>query len=273
MKWLKWINKLSPKVANKVAVRLFFKPVRFKTPEREKAWLTTAEQYKINTPLGSLHCYKWPSKHENAPKLLLVHGWSGRASQMGFLAEKLQQAGYECYAFDAIGHGETAGAQSNMLLFSESISFILSHFKPFYAVIGHSIGGVAVHHALANGDFKLKWVTISSPADMITIVKTFADRIGLNLHTGKYLLNHIKYKYNINPYHIAGQYLIQLHNNTGLAIHDHDDKEVMLQELDKYKNAKTSINTYITHGLGHIRILRDEGIAQKIIAFIKDDSL
>ena len=55
--------------------------------------------------------YQWSG---NGPKIMLMHGWSGRASNFFKIIEKLIIEDYDVYAFDAPAHGESSGVTTNI---------------------------------------------------------------------------------------------------------------------------------------------------------------
>ena len=48
-------------------------------------------------------------------KVLLVHGWSGRGTQLVKIADELLKMGYMTISFDAPAHGKSKGNSSIMI--------------------------------------------------------------------------------------------------------------------------------------------------------------
>ena len=97
------------------------------------------------------------------PTVLLVHGWNGRATQLGAFVEPLLARGYRVVAFDAIGHGESAGKQSSLPEFANCIRQIADELGGVYAIVAHSLGGAATTFALAYGLRAERLVYVSHP--------------------------------------------------------------------------------------------------------------
>jgi alpha-beta hydrolase superfamily lysophospholipase len=77
-------------------------------------------------------------------KVLLVHGWSGRGTQLFKIADELLKQGYSTISFDAPAHGKSPGKTTIMVDFITTILEIEKQFGPFDAAIGHSLGGMSV---------------------------------------------------------------------------------------------------------------------------------
>ena len=78
---------------------------------------------------------------ESSKKILLVHGWSGRGTQLFKIADKLVKVGYSTISFDAPAHGKSPGKTTIMADFVEAILEIEKQFGPFEAAVGHSLEG------------------------------------------------------------------------------------------------------------------------------------
>jgi alpha-beta hydrolase superfamily lysophospholipase len=79
-------------------------------------------------------------------RVLLVHGWSGRGTQLFKIADELLKQGYSTISFDAPAHGKSPGKTTIMVDFITTIE-INKQFGPFDAAIGHSLGGMSVLNA------------------------------------------------------------------------------------------------------------------------------
>ncbi len=68
----------------------FFKPIPFEENEIDKKLLLSAEEFDIPFEGQVLKGYRWGKGRS----VLLVHGWSSRASHMAFLARHLAKCGF-----------------------------------------------------------------------------------------------------------------------------------------------------------------------------------
>ncbi|HKJ05966.1 MAG TPA: alpha/beta hydrolase, partial [Flavobacteriaceae bacterium] len=157
-------------LATKYAVFLFKLPIKFKPPEREKIMSKSAQNEFVYIPSikKKIHLYKYGYSNR---KVLLVHGWSGRGTQMYKIADKLLEHGFMTYSFDAPAHGKSEGKTTMMPDFIETIKHIHKKFGPFDVAIGHSLGGMSVLNAVKSGVNFNKVVSISA-GDIITDIIT-----------------------------------------------------------------------------------------------------
>lgn len=268
--YFKLLTSVFPGIAKKQALKIFFRPLNFKIPEREKAFRSKYRIESFNEMHKEIVVFRVPS---SGPKLLFVHGWSGRGSQFHALMLYLNQKGFDCYSFDAPGHGENPKQVVDMPTFAQSAMMLQESFGPFYAGIGHSLGGMALHYASYLGLHITALVQICSPADIEGVVGDFCNTIGGGNRLKAQLMQHLEKKYNVDLNSISPLSLCEIHRLPGLIIHDHNDGDVpidhALRLLPVWKEAKS----HFTVNLGHRRVLRDEETFDVIYQFIDQSNL
>lgn len=282
---------IRPAKAREKAVILFSSPRKFTRPNREKAFMAKSRHYDVPFDFKASTVYNtdWPKGkvdvpafNDDGPKtsyhfyelgegpaVLLVHGWGGRASQMGKIAQALADNGYKAVSFDGFAHGESPGNQSTALEFAAIIAHIQKNIGPFEAIVGHSLGGMAGGIAINDGVKAKKLVTIGSPTSIDCIVRDFCSIINASPKTGTYLKDFLQgyAKRPLDAFSLAkiGEKLTL----PGLIIHDHDDKEVAFEQSLELEKSWKNGRLWPTEGLGHSRILRDKRVIEKITDFIK----
>ena len=132
-----------------LASALYLRPARTRRPPREEAYLTTAQRLTLASPAGELAAWSWGEA--GRPLVVLVHGWEGRASQLGAFAAPLVAAGFRAVAFDGPAHGESPGEEASVPLFARVIAALPSQLGPVHAVIGHSLGAAGAALATTLG--------------------------------------------------------------------------------------------------------------------------
>ena len=90
----KFLELISSKLATRFAAKLFTTPIKFPIPKRELHMAEKSEQSvlyieKINK---KIHVYEYGIGKR---KVLLVHGWSGRGTQLVKIADALLDNGYK----------------------------------------------------------------------------------------------------------------------------------------------------------------------------------
>lgn len=271
-KWIpltiSFLEKISPKLALQLALKIFFRPIPFKVPADERKWQKKASIKTLSAKGMPFTLYRWRKK---GPKVLLVHGWSGRGTQFYKLIKRLLQNGYQPYAIDAPGHGKYPAKKTDLLKFIEAVEAVNRECGPFHALVGHSLGGVAIANAVIRGLHVQKLVVIGSPAFISNTVKDFCERIGASPRTEEALLDKLKeiYGKDLHQYSLA-EVAARL-SVPGLIIHDTDDDDVQYSEaLQTHQNWPGS-RLITTTGLGHRRVLKDKNVIKKIIRFLDKD--
>ena len=112
-------------------------------------------------------------------KILLVHGWSGRGTQLFKIADELLQNGYSTISFDAPAHGKSEGKMTIMSEFIASILELEKQYGPFEIAVGHSLGGMSVLNAIKDGLQVKKAIVIGSGDVVQDILDEFIFKLGL----------------------------------------------------------------------------------------------
>lgn len=263
------LEKLSTRMTVLFAAKLFTTPIKHKMPRREFEMDKNSNQSVLHVPkiAKDIVVYKLGA----APrKVLLVHGWSGRGTQLFKIAETLVAQGFSTVSFDAPAHGKSAGNSSIMLEFIESIKEIDNKFGPFEAAIGHSLGGMALFNAVKDG-LKIKsLVTIGSGDVVKDIIDQFIAKIKLKASTGLLLSQHFEKKYGKTMNSFSAYLSAQEISIPVLVIHDENDADVPLSASIHIHHHLKNGSLYITKKLGHRKILGDDKVIAKTIDFIKN---
>jgi pimeloyl-ACP methyl ester carboxylesterase len=265
----KVLEATSYKLAAKFAMKLFVTPVKFNLPKREQDMDSKSKQYRVEIPaLGKyINVYQMGVGHE---KVLLVHGWCGRGTQLHSVAEKLLKKGFSVISFDAPAHGKSEGKTSDMTEFIACILELQKRMGPFDYAIGHSLGAMSVLNAIKSGLKVKKAVTIGSGDIIKDIMDDFATKLGMNIATtGKEMIRLFEKKFGetINTYsaYIAAANVL----NPVLVIHDENDNDVPVSAAYHIQNHLKDSELLITKGLGHRKILGDSKVIKKIIDFLE----
>ena len=131
-KWIIYFVKilgfLNSYLCMRFAGYLWTRPIKYKVPEREIPILKSCNTsiLKIKSINKKIQFYRWKGK---GPKVLLVHGWSGRASNMFCIIERLIEKDYDIYSFDAPAHGNSPSKTTNIPEFIACINELHLHIK------------------------------------------------------------------------------------------------------------------------------------------------
>lgn len=266
-KFFSLLEKVSPRLAAKLALRFFLRPFRFPLPNREKEADESANIFKIRVENNEVAIYEWGE----GPAIWVLHGWSGRATQLGTIIKELVQIGYKVYGIDAPGHGKSSGVKSSVLLFESALQELNRLKGPPSAYIGHSLGGAVGFLALRNGIELKKIVSIGAPSIPDEIMKEFILKIGLKEKSFKYLERAFEKKFKQPFTNFTVLKWVQPPPEIPvLIIHDKDDKDAPFHHAEKLKEYLPNAEFFVTQGLGHNRILRDKEVIKKVISFITE---
>ncbi|MBP4139273.1 alpha/beta hydrolase [Flavobacterium geliluteum] len=261
---------ISSKLATSFAARLFTTPIKHKIPAREldmelksiqkKLWIPTIKKEIITYEYG---------KSESKRKVLLVHGWSGRGTQLFKIADELLANGFSTVSFDAPAHGKSAGKTTIMMDFIESILEIEKQYGPFEIAIGHSLGGMSVLNSVKKG-LKVQNAVIIGSGDIVQdILEDFTSKIKLKPIYSQRLCDYFENRYKVKMNDFSAYVAAQKVKIPVLVIHDKNDHDVPVTAgIHIHKHLENS-ELVVTEGLGHRKILGDKDVIQKIINFIK----
>lgn len=265
----KLLEVISTKLVTKFAAKLFTRPIKHKIPKREfhmdkKSIQEIVFVPSINKEIVVYHYGK------SEKKILLVHGWSGRGTQLVKIADELLNLGYSTISFDAPAHGKSKGTSSIMVEFIASILEMEKQYGPFEFAIGHSLGGMAILNAIRE-KLKVRKVVLIGSGDIIQdIIDDFIKKLELKPEIGIKLREHFEKKYGVemNYYsasNAAKEVLIPV-----LIIHDENDVDVNVKAAYNIKENLKISELMITKNLGHRKILGNNEVIQSIVTFIKD---
>lgn len=259
---------LNPYWGMRLAAFFFSKPFRYKRPKRELPIFSRAQRstYLVQKLNKTVWCYHWSGK---GPKIVLVHGWSSRATNFYEIIEKLILLDYNVYAFDAVAHGESKGIITNIPELIKTLEELIQEWGPVEAILGHSGGGFASAYVVAQNP-RIKKLILISPFNKVTdVFKKYFEMIQLGEKARLLMIGYFTKLTGKKVQELSGELSAQAIRAKTLVIHDRKDKEVQVEDsIDIVKNLKNG-QLILTEGLGHRRILRDEMVINKLVNFLK----
>lgn len=261
---------MSPVLSAHFAYFIFYTPLKFKRPEREMEMYDAFSRKYIHIDEIGKDVRVYSSSSGNKAKVLLVHGWSGRGTQLYAIAGALLNAGYEVHAFDAPAHGESPGKRTTMLHFIDVILELQEKIGPFDYAIGHSLGAMSIWAALNRGLKVKKAIVIGGGDSIEKITYRFVDRLGLSPKTAEVLYNKMAAKFGDDPEKMSSSVNAKHVQIPVMLIHDEDDVDVPLCCANHVVENANNVIFIKTKGLGHRKVLQDEKIVRKIVEFIDE---
>lgn len=273
-RWLifsvKMIDIISTRATLRILEYFFYKPVKFNVPRREEEFISKS----VRSTMGmsqlevDIEIYRMEAEGE---RVLLVHGWNGRAGQFHAIARSCHDAGFDVTALDLPGHGGSDDRHTALPEFVDAISEVYAHHGPFDHVIGHSIGAIAVLNGPRSGLKFKKIVTISIPATKVrSLFQSFTEMFGLSVERyTDLLIERASKRYKADPNSFDPCIVSKDLDSEVLIIHCRDDEDAGVSESIQLNTMVDGSELYITSGLGHRRILRDAEVVSRVVDFLR----
>jgi hypothetical protein len=273
LKIVRWVfpkvERMAPPLAHRYFLRIFFTPLRYAVPEKERRAEEYAEKFDFRVGTKKIQGYRWGS---GQAYVLFVHGWAGRATQFRRFIKPMTAAGLRVVAFDGPAHGNSEGKRTTILEFEEALKKIYSLHGIPDAIISHSFGGGAVLFSAMNGLAVKKLVNIGSPTIGDEIITTYLKAINGSPATGVFFKDYMLKTYGKPFDEFTALYFVRhLPRPIDLLlIHDEDDKEVTIKHAEELIKIYPAAKLVRTSTLGHTRILKDDAVIRWCVTFAKE---
>ena len=258
------ITPVAPGAAAFLALALFRRPPRHRDSAEEREAIARAERLYLSLDGKPLAAWRWG----RGPAVLLVHGWGSRGSRLASFIAPLTEVGYSVVAFDAPGHGGSAGRLSSLPQFISAIERLGRELGSIEAVVAHSMGGAATTLAMARGLPVRRVVFLAPAADPAGYSERFAEALGLTPDVLRRMKQSIERRFgqpweDFNVVRAARKMTAPL-----LVFHDRDDRDVAWTDGQAIAAAWPGAELVSTDGLGHRRIVHDPAVVSRTIAFL-----
>jgi len=278
----KYIGALFPSLIGRLAYKFWFSTHRSKNiPQREQKWLETAtrieavtlniDEYDVGTLPVMTYYWENTAANKEAPRIMLIHGWTGRGSQMGGFVEPLLKEGFRVLAFDNHAHDKTPGQTTHIFLQSAVLRALDEKFGPIYAIVAHSFGGMITPYSLNQGMKTQKVVCISPPSHFNFLLSRFSNSLYLPKSIQNYMVSRFKKEYGDDLVERVSSTTTSQHlgNIPLLIIHDEEDVDVPISEGKTLHQSWPNSAFKSTKGLGHRRILYEPLVIEDTVNFLK----
>lgn len=258
------LSYILPSLAADFAIKIFATPRRVARPEWEQKIAATGQPAKVNDRIAIL---RWGLRE--APIVLLVHGWAGRGTQLGFLVEPLLALGYQVVAMDAPAHGDSRGRRVNASIFAEAIVSVQKDIGPFAAVCAHSFGAAALVLAMSRGLKTGKAVCVAAPSEVLWIVHAFSKRMGLSPWAVRAFKRKIEAWAGVRLEEVSITKIgPSLANVPALIVHDPEDPDVPFENAEEYTEYWKGSRLLVLEGVGHRKILKSPKFIEAVTGFL-----
>ena len=141
------------------------------------------------------------------------------------------------------------------------------------AGVGHSFGAAALSMAAAENALHCPLVLVAPPADLMVAIRYFVRRVKLPRRFVDAIAAVISARVELDVCTFAAKTsTVNVHQRV-LVIHDVADNEVSWSAGAQYAMLAPNARMLSTTGLGHHRVLNDEGTIRAALAHILGDSV
>jgi len=263
----KFLQAISQNLVTRFAATIFITPIKHRIPNREIHMERESIQTKLWVPKinKKIVVYQYGNGEK---KILLVHGWSGRGTQLVKIADEMIKLGFGIISFDAPAHGKSEGKTTIMPEFIASILELENQFGLFEYAIGHSLGGMSILNAVKQ-NLNIKKAVIIGSGDIIQdILDEFVKNLKLQPEISIQLKLYFENKFGEPMENYSASFAAQSVKIPVLIIHDKNDYDVNIKAALNINENLHKSDLFITEGLGHRKILGDKNVIEKIKQFI-----
>lgn len=242
---------LAPAHAKRTASKLLLTPQRNQRDDSAPAGLV---KQAVHTSEGTLMSYRLG----RGPVWLLMHGWSGSASQFYPLMSHIAAQGFTAIAYDHPAHGHSAGHTGHLprfvRAFDELVEKMTAEYGPLQGVIAHSMGGAVTLSSRRRELDALQLLLISPVLDYVPQLYGMVARSGYSIRLFDAVVKEIEQEYQ-HPLSTVDP-LGRLADRSGAAIIVHDEEDRFAPHGDSLRATQDGRTRLVsTRGLGHGRIL------------------
>jgi len=176
--------------------------------------------------------------------------------QFRVLAEALVEHGYSFVSFDAWGHGQSAGKQSDLFEFSAGFEALYGQCKDPIAVVGHSLGLAAVGWSVHQGFQIPALISLAAPVVAQDILDDFCKIINASPKAQEGVRKRAVEKYDIEFDDAVLEATFHSVQCPVLALHGERDQDAPVSHLDVLKSINANIDARKIPDLGHRGILK-----------------
>lgn len=266
------LQTLSPRLAARVAFWLFLKPQRRALADSDAVIMASARVHAITAASDTFQVYEWGAGPRT---VIILHGWGSRAARFSPLAAALAAQGWRVLAIDAPGHGRSAGNSSSLPQFMAALDAVATQLGPAQAVIGHSLGALAIvcaRQGAAPAWFASlqKLVLIAAPSGAAFLANAFLEMFRIGAATAVHLQHHFRQRFGVDPEFFAARPDNTLRRLPTLLVHDRGDDIVPFVHSEGLLAAFTDARLLATEGLGHSALTRDTTTIGAIASFLDE---
>jgi pimeloyl-ACP methyl ester carboxylesterase len=252
------------------AIDLFTRPYGRRHRKDPEIW-KEAQPLRLSSGGLTLQGYQWNPDSPGQRQLLIIHGFGGNSRAFDRFIRPALRLGYSVVAYDAPGHGNSQGNRLNVIIYKWMLQDVLKQHGHFDAYIAHSLGAMSLALAMEEG--------VANHAAKIVLVAPLveasraADSFFSFLELPEALRTHFEAEIEKRAGYSLRWFSLPriLPGLSGKVLWVHDETDLTTPYADVYPLMEVSppgVEFFITRGLGHSAIYRDNKVRKKIIDFL-----
>lgn len=210
--------------------------------------------------------YRWGRGNH---RIMLLHGWGGKAMQYFGFIQALVDAGCEVVAFDAPGHGRSSGKLASGPAFARAAREVASRVGKVHGLVGHSLGAAASAIAMHNGLGARRVVFLAPLAFIFPLLDSFIQQKSIAMPEADALRRVFRERY--RPDILSVPEMAARFAAPALILHDPADKDVPVQEARHIAATWPGATLVEMRNVGHWRILRAKAVVEQSLAFLLEE--
>lgn len=272
---LRQLARVSPAIVGRLAAKAFFlAPPRRRVTQRERAGLASGRPLRISTRWGRLAAWSWGA--QNAPTVLLVHGWAGAGAQLLPFVEPLRAAGLRVVALDLPAHGASPGRRSSLPRWADALLDAASQLggeRGLVAVVAHSFGATATSLALTRGLVASRVVLVAPAAEPAAYFRGWVGGVVGHGAVFAEIERETEAWLGLRFADVDGAKLAASQQLPALIVHDRGDRETPFAGAEAIARAWSGAELVATTGLGHLRLLADAEVVSRAVTFVREGAV
>jgi pimeloyl-ACP methyl ester carboxylesterase len=263
--WFRIASVIAPGVAERQAASIFLTPRRRHSQHVAR---TPADARVVRLDFADTHILGWEWGEPTDPVVLLVHGWSGLATDMEILGRAVGLRGLRAIAFDMPAHGRSPGTRTSGVEWMRAMAAIQDWAGEIAAVVGHSFGTAALTFALEE-DLRARCAVMISPAPAPSVyLERIARFLRLSPRRLPGMVRSVEAEVGRSISHFDPARAASDFDMPALLLHDPADDEVPYDQVLRLADAWPGATLELVHRVGHYRILRDSDVVERAADWI-----
>ena len=258
---------LPERIAFQFAVLLASLSQRSLLKPEDQAVLDAATRFEFGSETRRVG-WRWGS----GPKVVLAHGWGGRAGQMVKMAHAIARGGFEVIVFDGQSHGESEGRRVGFRKLTDDLNALDDALKNDIAAwVCHSAAGLCLAAAQKRFGLNLKRIVcLATPRGPYIPVRELNQHLKLRRGVLERCCAFYAGEFGMS-WEDMDRCAAFIHRGDAemLLIQNRDDPRVEDGDAERIAEAWGNAKVVHTEGLGHVKLLWSDEVAQRVIEFLR----